>query len=179
MRTVPDDDSYDGAHAGLASVTGRAGRAGVGPPPSLLRAGRRLIVAFAVALVLTTGCVPQTPDDDTYRDRTRQAITQANSAVETTKLVLNQLRHDKIFGQYAEVAIRDGEQSLASESDSYDALDPPTTMDALHTSTSTLMSDAASAINAPGAPLSSASSFLRATPARCWGTTATAPTVRG
>ena len=101
---------------------------------------------LGAAALLAASCVPQTPDDDTYRDRTRQAIDQTVSAVETTRLVLHSLRGGDMLQQYAEVALRDSEDTLSSTSNSYDALDPPPAADGLYSSTSSLMSEASSVV---------------------------------
>lgn len=105
----------------------------------------RGLLIVLVALLLT-GCVPQSPDQDTFRDRSELAIEQTVSAVESTRLVLRLLMRDDMLTNYAEIAVHDTQDSLSAASGGYDALNPPRELDQLYSSTSTLMSDASSAV---------------------------------
>lgn len=101
---------------------------------------------IVVAALLLAGCVPQSPDQDTFRDRSELAIEQTVSAVESTLLVLRLLMREDMLTNYAEIAVHDAQDSLSAASGGYDALNPPRQLDQLYSSTSTLMSDASSAV---------------------------------
>jgi len=88
------------------------------------RPGWPVLLAVVFSWVLT-GCVPATPDEDTWRYDARQAVSDVSSEVRTVALVL---RHDaagRFLGGYAAVTAANAEEAAGKAGDTLAAKQPP------------------------------------------------------
>lgn len=95
-----------------------------------------------VALVTLAGCVPASPDQDTYRAKTSVTVGGALSDVATVRTILEALHENKMFRATAIAQIRASEDSLDTNAGAYAEVNPPPALDRVYSRTSTLLSDA-------------------------------------
>lgn len=105
------------------------------------RTTRRARLVLLLVLVLSA-CTPATPDTDTYRERTKLAVTDTISHVVTARKVLASARDDKIMDNYALSTVRASEDTLSKVAGSYSELYPPPKLDPVFDRASGLLGDA-------------------------------------
>jgi len=110
------------------------------------RAGAEL-AAGLLASVLVAGCVPATPDDATYEDRTAQTLGGALSEVATVQKTLETLHQGKMFRPTAIVQLRNSASSLDTNAGAYNEVHPPPDLDWLYKKTDTLLTQAQDTTN--------------------------------
>ena len=105
---------------------------------------RRLLagVTSTCALLLVTGCIPATPDADTYRDKAQRTLGAGVSEATTVAKVLQTLDEDKNFRSSAITQVRDSQSAVDTAEGAFIELTGPAELDRLTTRTGTLMSDA-------------------------------------
>lgn len=105
---------------------------------------RRLLAGAAsmCALLLVTGCVPATPDADTYRDKAQRTLGAGVSEATTVAKVLQTLDEDKNFRSSAITQVRDSQSAIDTAEGAFIELTGPAELEKLTTRTGTLMSDA-------------------------------------
>lgn len=100
------------------------------------------IAGALLALVLLGGCVPATPDDETYRDQASRTLGSAVSEVRTISTLLDTLYDDRMLRPTAIAQFRYSESALETETGKFTQLTPPVSQDRLHTRATTLLGDA-------------------------------------
>jgi hypothetical protein len=103
-------------------------------------------VAALLGLTVVQGCVPASPDQDTYLQKTSVTVGSALSEVATVGTVVSMLHDEKMFRSTAIAQVRDSQSSLDTDAGAFDEVDPPTDLDWLHDRTDTLLSDATDAV---------------------------------
>lgn len=91
---------------------------------------------------MVTGCTPASPDPDTYRERTKLAVTDTISHVGTARKVLASARDGKIMDNYALATVRSSEDTLTKVAGSYSEVYPPPQLDPVFDRASGLLGDA-------------------------------------
>lgn len=88
-------------------------------------------VALLLVAFLACGCVPASPDIDTYDDKAMQTAGAAVSDVRTVERLLDLLDQDRILRPTVVAQLRYSEDGLGTTTTSFSALNPPTTRDPL------------------------------------------------
>ncbi|HEU4511958.1 MAG TPA: hypothetical protein VFR87_02520 [Nocardioidaceae bacterium] len=102
----------------------------------------RRVLAAALAAALLGGCVPASPDVDTYDDKARLTLGAAVSDVRTVQKLLETLYDDRMLRQTAIAQMRYSEKSLGTATSAFIELNPPPQRDRLTKRMSTLLGDA-------------------------------------
>jgi hypothetical protein len=110
------------------------------------RAGASAAGSLVLAMVLVSGCVPASPDEDTYRGKASVTVGGARSEVGTAQKTLDALRHDRTFRPTAVVALRDSRSSLGTNASAFHEVNPPQSLDGLYRRIDRALSDAADAV---------------------------------
>jgi hypothetical protein len=107
-------------------------------------AGRVAVSRFVmlVALLALTGCVPASPDADTYEDKAVLTLGSALSEVATAQLTLEQLDKETSFRAAALTTLRYSEDNLGTAAKSFTELNPPPTDDRLYARCNSVLGDA-------------------------------------
>lgn len=113
----------------------------------LARRLRRLPLALAAVLVVV-GCVPASPDRDTYLAKTSVSVGGALSEVATVRTILEALREKKMFRSTAIAQVRASQTSLDTNAGAFAEVNPPPALDALYNRTSTLLANATDLVTA-------------------------------
>jgi len=116
------------------------GPSGPSPRGSSRHAAR---ICAAVVLALTAGCVPASPDANTFRDQAGLTVGAGVSEVATVRMSLHALARRRTSSAAALVAFRYSEKGLATAAQSFTALNPPIGEDRLYYQVDTLLDDAA------------------------------------
>ena len=103
-----------------------------------MRASRTTFSALLL-LVPLTGCVPQSPDTDTYRDAAAQTLGTAVSEVATVEQILRLLGEGDMLRPVAVTQLRYSEDGLEKSTSWFTGLNPPTGSDLLEQRTGTLL----------------------------------------
>lgn len=90
-----------------------------------------VVPALAVALMLCSGCVVASPDDDTFGDAAVSTLGTAASEVGTIRSMLELLDDNRITRPVVVSQLRHSEASLDQAAASFEALNPPLGTDAL------------------------------------------------
>jgi hypothetical protein len=106
-----------------------------------------LAAGCLLASVLVTGCVPATPDNGTYKDKTAQTLGGALSEVSTVQKTLESLHQGKMFRPTAIVQLRDSASSLDTNAGAFNEVHPPPDLDWLYKRTDTLLTQAQDTTN--------------------------------
>jgi hypothetical protein len=109
---------------------------------------RRKSVAAVVGLLLLSGCVPASPDEDTYKGKASLTIGGASSEVSTVQDILELLHAHRIFRPAAITQMRDSQSSLDTNTGAFNEINPPPALDGLYQHTNTLLSDSTDTIRA-------------------------------
>lgn len=102
----------------------------------------RRVLAAALAAALLGGCVPASPDVDTYDDKARLTLGAAVSDVRTVQKLLETLYDDRMLRQTAIAQMRYSEKSLGTATSAFIELNSPPQRDRLTKRMSTLLGDA-------------------------------------
>lgn len=105
---------------------------------------RRLVIAALVGLLvaLAAGCIPASPDVDTYDAKAQRTLASAVSEVRTVQKVLETLDDGRMFRQTAVAQMRYSQSSLDTATSAFTELNPPPPRDRLTTRMATLLADA-------------------------------------
>jgi hypothetical protein len=95
-----------------------------------------------LALLLVSGCVPASPDADTYRDKTAVTLGAAVSDVATVERLLQMSYDGRMLRATALTQLRYSDGALGTATDAYTELNPPPRLDGLYERSSTLLGDA-------------------------------------
>ena len=98
-------------------------------------------LALVLALGLGGGCVPASPDPDTYRDAAAQTLGTAVSELATVEEMLRLLVADKIMRPAAVTQLRYSEDGLEKSTQWFTGLNPPTGSDGFGKRLGTLLQD--------------------------------------
>lgn len=101
----------------------------------------RLAGALLVA-TLVSGCVPASPDPDTYDDKAAVTLGAAVSDVRTVQTILETLYDDRMLRPTAITQMRYSEASLGTATSAFTELNPPPARDRLTRRMTTLLGDA-------------------------------------
>jgi hypothetical protein len=106
---------------------------------------RRAYAAAAAALLAVTlsGCIPATPDADTYRDKAERTLGAGVSQTTTVAMILRNLHKDKMFRPAAITQMRYSQGSLDTASTAFTELTGPAQLDDVTRKVSSWMSEAA------------------------------------
>lgn len=99
-------------------------------------------LSLLVVLLAFTSCTPASPSVETYRERTKPAVTDTLSHIATAQQVLELAQRDKVMGPYALSTVRSSESTLSKVTGSYAELHPPTELDPVFTQATSLLGDA-------------------------------------
>lgn len=106
----------------------------------------RRLTRVAAPLVLTlaalTGCVPASPDADTYDDKAAITLGSAVSDVMTVERVLQTLDDGRMLRPTAVAQLRASEDALGTATKAFTELNPPPSRDPLYKQASTLLGGA-------------------------------------
>jgi len=100
------------------------------------------LAASALAAVLLGGCVPASPDADTYDDKAARTLGSAVSETRTVERVLDTLYDGRMLRPAAVTQLRYSEDALDTATGAFTELNPPPSRDRLNRRTSTLLGDA-------------------------------------
>lgn len=103
---------------------------------------RRALGGTLLVVLLVTGCVPASPDVDTYRDKAAVTLGAAVSDVTTVRLLLEMSYDGRMLRPTALTQLRYSEGALGTAIDAYTELNPPPQLDGLFKRSSTLLGDA-------------------------------------
>jgi hypothetical protein len=108
------------------------------------RPGMAALLALLVTLlgVLGSGCVPASPDVDTYDDKARLTLGSAVSEVRTVETILRSLHEDRMFRPTAIAQMRYSQSALDTATSAFTELNPPPRRDRLTARMTTLLGDA-------------------------------------
>jgi hypothetical protein len=107
----------------------------------------RLAVGSLVASTLLAGCVPASPDDDTYKDKAAVTLGGAASQVATVQKVLELLHQGRLLRPTAIAQMRYSQSSLDTNTSAFTEVHPPPELDWLYTRTNNLLSNASDTTN--------------------------------
>lgn len=105
----------------------------------------RLCAAVAAAVLapcLLAGCVPASPDADTYRDKAAQTLGSAVSDVRTVSRLLSTSYDGRMLRPTALAQTRQSEGALGTATTAFTELNQPRSQDDLSHRASTLLGDA-------------------------------------
>lgn len=101
----------------------------------------------AVALVVLTGCVPGTPDVNTWREKARHAVSDVSSQVATVGLVLAQDGRGSLLGAYDRVVATYAEEAAGKATQSISGAQPPDAERQQYDSVTKALDDASSLLS--------------------------------
>ena len=104
-----------------------------------MRVGTPGVVAF---LLLLSGCVPSSPDADTFDDKSMRTAGAAVSQTRTVSRLLQTSYDGRMLRPTALAQLRYSEDSLDTATSAFTELNPPSARDPLYTRLSTLLGDA-------------------------------------
>lgn len=81
-----------------------------------------VVVAF---VVLTVGCAPGTPDEDSWRGDATRAVGDVASAAQSARLALSLARRDRVPHAYVQTVLVDAERTAGSAAQKLAAVQPP------------------------------------------------------
>lgn len=93
-------------------------------------------------LVSLAGCVPASPDVDTYRDKAAQTLGSALSDVRTVSRLMDSLYDGRMLRPTAVAQLRHSEGALETATGAFTELNPPPSQDPLSQRTGALLGDA-------------------------------------
>jgi len=100
------------------------------------------IAALLAAALLLSGCVPASPDADTYRDKAALTLGSAVSETRTVSRLLETSRDGRMLRPTAKAQLRHSEDALDTATGAFTELNPPPTQDSLNRRASSLLDDA-------------------------------------
>jgi hypothetical protein len=111
-------------------------------PPSRPRRSWRKHASLAALLLLVTGCVPASPDSDTFEDKAALTVAAALSEVATARVSLEELAEGDTFGPAVMTTFRYSEDGLGAATKAFTELNPPPDDDRLYDRVTALLSEA-------------------------------------
>ncbi len=81
-----------------------------------------MVVALAL---LTVGCAPGTPDEDSWRGDATRAVGDVASAAQSARLALSLARRDRVPHTYLQTVLVDAERTAGSAAQKLSAVQPP------------------------------------------------------
>lgn len=89
--------------------------------------GRAVVPPLLVCLVclLLCACEPRTPSRSTWRTDAYYAVTDVSSDVATARLVVQELIHGRVLGNYAQVTLVAAEEDAGKKAQKLGAYQPP------------------------------------------------------
>ena len=102
----------------------------------------QVVAGVCLCVLSLVGCAPSTPDHDEWRGKGDQAMSEVASNVATARLLLQQLRADKVHGAYAQTGVLDTETNAESATSRFTALQPEPADDDAYQRVGTVLSDA-------------------------------------
>ncbi len=102
----------------------------------------RRLLALLLAGLLVAGCVPASPDADTYDDKASRTLGSAVSEVRTVEKVLRTLYDDRMHRQTAITQLRYSEKAIDTAATAFTELNPPPERDRLTTRVDTRLGNA-------------------------------------
>ena len=99
-------------------------------------------IAALLAALLLAGCVPASPDADTYRDKAALTLASAVSETRTVSRLLETSQDGRMLRPTAKAQLRHSEAALDTATGAFNELNPPPRQDQLNRRTSTLLGDA-------------------------------------
>jgi hypothetical protein len=109
---------------------------------------RPWMVTVLTGAVLLAGCVPASPDRDTYLGKVSVTLGGALSEVATVQVVLEALHDGEMFRSTAIVQVRDSQSSLDTNAGAFNEIDPPPDLDRLYDRTNALLTAGTQAVQA-------------------------------
>lgn len=92
-----------------------------------------------VGAALLAGCVPSSPDADTYDDKAMRTLGAAVSETRTVAMLMQTSYDGRMLRPAALAQLRYSEDSLDTATSAFTELNPPPTRDTLYARTSTLL----------------------------------------
>lgn len=110
----------------------------------MTRLSRRFVrpLQAALLLVVLAGCVPASPDVDTYDDKAMRTLGAAVSETKTVRTLLQTSYDGRMLRPTALAQLRYSESALGTATKAFTELNPPPARDGLYTRASTLLGDA-------------------------------------
>lgn len=102
----------------------------------------------ALALLLLAGCIPASPDNDTYRSKVSVTLGGALSEVATVQIILEALDSGQLLRPTAIAQVRASQGSLSGDTGAFNQVNPPPDLNGLYQQTDTLLSSATDAVRA-------------------------------
>lgn len=106
------------------------------------RGAAAAVSMLVLLLVPLTGCVPASPDTDTYRDAAAQTLGTAVSEVATVEKLLRLLADGDMLRPFAVTQLRYSEDGLEKSTSWFSGLNPPVGSDPLDRRAGRLLEDA-------------------------------------
>jgi hypothetical protein len=106
------------------------------------------MVTVLTGAVLLAGCVPASPDRDTYLGKVSVTLGGALSEVATVQVVLEALHDGRMFRSTAIAQVRDSQSSLDTNAGAFNEIDPPPDLDRLYDRTNALLTAGTQAVQA-------------------------------
>ncbi len=82
-------------------------------------------LVVGVLLISVQGCAPGTPDEGSWRDDARRAISDVSSSLETARLALEEDTNGHLFDTYVQTVAVDAEELAGSSSEKFASIQPP------------------------------------------------------
>jgi len=99
-------------------------------------------IAALLAALLLSGCVPASPDADTYRDKAALTLASAVSETRTVSRLLQISQDGRMLRATAKAQLRHSEDALDTATGAFTELNPPPTQDRLNRRANRLLGDA-------------------------------------
>ena len=103
---------------------------------------RRLAAALVAAVLLLAGCVPASPDVDTFDDKAMRTAGAAVSEVRTVERLLSLLHGGRMLRAAAVAQLRHSEDGLGTAAKAFTELNPPPARDGRADRLGALLDDA-------------------------------------
>jgi hypothetical protein len=102
----------------------------------------RALLALVTAALLLAGCVPASPDVDTYRDKTIQTLGSAVSDTRTVARLMTTMYDGRMLRPTAVAQLRHTESALGTATTAFTELNPPPSQDPLNRRVGALLQEA-------------------------------------
>lgn len=103
---------------------------------------RPLRAGLVVTVLVGAGCVPASPDADTYDDKAAVTLGSAVSEARTVQRILETLVDERMLRPTAVAQMRHSEDGLGTAAKAFTELNPPRPRDRLSARVDTLLGDA-------------------------------------
>ena len=99
-------------------------------------------IGVLLCVLALAGCAPQAPDHEDWRSQGDLALSDVTSNVATARLLVQQLRAGKVFGDYAQTGVVDAETNAGTSTSRFTAKQHESPDDDAYKRVSTVLSDA-------------------------------------